>query len=340
MTIIFLVFCGICLYKMKYCDNNVDYLSRDQTQRINGIFVFLIFLSHLSSYLDKSAVTNTLYSDIRFFLSQLVVTTFLFYSGYGLFESFKIKGKEYIDKLPIRFFKLLLRFDVCVLLFLIVAICLNIPLTLNQILYSFVAWEGIGNSYWYVFVMLSLYFVLYISFLISNYKKLNSVVCFTIGALLLIVIFNGVGKDAAWYNTIFSFVAGVWLSYCKEWFEKIIEKKKNYIIGFILVLCCFLFMHYFRFESLIAYELMGVFFCLLIVFLSHKIYNANPVLKFLGIHTFSIYMLQRIPMIIGEYIGLNNNLPLFFLFTLLVTLFIACSFDFIVNKLERKIFKF
>lgn len=341
MIFIFLIFCFLCLYKIKFCQYNTEYLGRDQTQKINGIFVFLILLSHFSYYIDATTIFDEMYLQVRLFLSQLVVTPFLFYSGYGIFESFKLKGKKYIKKLPIRFLKLLFRFDIAVVLFLILAICMNTPMTFSKVILSFVAWEGLGNSYWYIFVMLSMYVSLYVAFLISRYKLPISLIWFTILAILLIFIFMFSGKSGAWYNTILSFVAGVWFSYYKDYFENFTKNNFiNYIVAFIVIIMLFFLTHHFRFQNLICYELAGVLFCLLVVFISQKIYIGNPILKWLGNHTFSIYILQRIPMIIGDKMGLSAYPFAYFCFNLLITLFMAYYFDYYVSILEKKIFEF
>ena len=62
-------------------------LSVEQTTMIKGIFVLLIFASHVSQYLDLSQSSDLLtrgYSVIRNKLGQLIVAPFLFYSGYGI----------------------------------------------------------------------------------------------------------------------------------------------------------------------------------------------------------------------------------------------------------------
>ena len=75
---------------------NKDYLSKDNTKIINGIFVVIVFLSHFSTYITKTDITEQIILKIVGLFGQLMVTTFLFFSGYGLFESIK-KKENYID---------------------------------------------------------------------------------------------------------------------------------------------------------------------------------------------------------------------------------------------------
>ena len=339
MDIVLVIFGVLCLYRLKFVRCNDNYISISQTQQINGIFVFLILMSHFVTYIDSSLSLHHFYMLFRYFLKQLVVTSFLFFSGYGMYESFKKKKQNYINKIPRRFFKLLFQFDMAVILFLILSISLGRDLNLKHIILSFLAWEGIGNSYWYIFVVLSLYVIMFLSFKISNYKSPFSLIIFTIGSIVLIFAFIHVHKTSNWYNTIMCFGAGMWFSYFREYFDKIINKNTIIYLSILFISCViFLISHHYMFDSLLAYEIMGVFFCLIIVILSKKIVLRNPVLSFLGQHVFSIYILQRIPMIIGEKIGLNQNFSLYFFFVLVTTMFIAVYFDKIVGYLEKKIF--
>ena len=53
-------------------------------------------------------------------------------------------------------------------------------------------------------------------------------------------------------------------------------------------------------------ELRGLFFVLLVVLATSRIKIGNPVLNWLGKHTFEIYILQRLPMIALSGIGMNQ----------------------------------
>lgn len=57
-------------------------------------------------------------------VGQMVVATFWFYSGYGMMEAIRRKGDAYVRGILSKFWKLLLRFDTAVLLFLLLDIAL------------------------------------------------------------------------------------------------------------------------------------------------------------------------------------------------------------------------
>ncbi len=87
VTIVLVLFLLIIISGMRYKYFNSEYISHSATTQINGIFVFLVFMSHFRSYFDSAISYSRIYYEFQGFLGQLVVTTFLFYSGYGIFVS-------------------------------------------------------------------------------------------------------------------------------------------------------------------------------------------------------------------------------------------------------------
>ncbi|MBQ9691045.1 MAG: hypothetical protein IJV62_02935 [Eggerthellaceae bacterium] len=74
-----------------------DYISRESTAAINGIFILLIFFTHASGYMNMSYDGMPILYTFRNLCRQLVVTTFLFYSGYGILESIKRICVKYVN---------------------------------------------------------------------------------------------------------------------------------------------------------------------------------------------------------------------------------------------------
>ena len=85
----------IMFYELKVAGGNEfnrEYISPGSTTCINGVFVVLVFLSHICQYIKLDGAFDGPYSVLRTNLGQMVVVTFLFYSGYGIMESIKKKG--------------------------------------------------------------------------------------------------------------------------------------------------------------------------------------------------------------------------------------------------------
>ena len=98
IAVILLIFL-ICL-KIRFCRPSeffVEYMSIDNTNTIKGIFVLLVFISHFSGYIQ---ISDPLYDVLQQKSGQLIVTCFLFYSGFGIHESLVRKGSKYVLSMP------------------------------------------------------------------------------------------------------------------------------------------------------------------------------------------------------------------------------------------------
>lgn len=129
MVVVLLILIVLFLMSMSVFRDNSNYaLSVEQTQSIKGFFVVTIFFSHFCSYVVFEKWYDVFLLQYCHWLGQLMVLPFLFYSGYGIFESVKKKGISYIKEFPKkRILKILLHFDLAVLLFLLydVFLCLK-----------------------------------------------------------------------------------------------------------------------------------------------------------------------------------------------------------------------
>lgn len=90
-------FYGISFVKAN--EFNTEYLSKESTGAVNGIFVLFVFMSHISNYMNFGSEYDKIWLDFRSWLGQLMVVTFLFYSGYGMMCSIMKKGNAYIKPL-------------------------------------------------------------------------------------------------------------------------------------------------------------------------------------------------------------------------------------------------
>lgn len=134
-------------------------LDKEQTTCINGMFVVLVFLSHFGQY-ERMPWNKPILA-----IGQLMVAPFLFFSGYGIMEQIKKKGDEYIDHMPRkRIFKFYIHFCMALCIYLLLSFLLDKDYSLSRIIWSFTALSSIGNSNWYVFAILAMYIIVYISF--------------------------------------------------------------------------------------------------------------------------------------------------------------------------------
>lgn len=213
-----LIFCLILASFKGIKGYNEYYLSYDMTNAVKGIFILLVFMRHANQYIlgsgyDFNSYGDALLLNINSCLGQSIVTLFLFYSGYGVMESIKKKGDEYITSFPRkRVLSLLINFDIAVLLYVFVVVLLNNHVTVKQCILSLFAWESVGNSNWYIFVIQICYISTWLVFYISRKTLSNSINYKTISALIVLLLATMVClsycKEEYWYDTILCYGAG------------------------------------------------------------------------------------------------------------------------------------
>lgn len=227
-------------------------LSKEQTTCINGIFVMFVFLSHFGQYETMP------WNHLLLAIGQLMVAPFLFYSGYGIMEQIKRRGVAYIDGMPRkRILKFYIHFCMALCIYLVLSFLLGKEYSFVRIVLSFTALSSIGNSNWYVFAILAMYSIVYISFKQFKKHSMTSCVLFTI---LYIVMMDVIKDQAWWYNIILCFPAGMILSKYKDRVCSIIQKPVFFVFMITLALVLYLFSF-----SILAYEIISIAFCFLIV---------------------------------------------------------------------------
>ncbi|WP_353095501.1 acyltransferase family protein [Tissierella praeacuta] len=333
---------GICAYKMKYStigNYHLDYMSVEKTTSIKGIFVLLIFLSHFVQYVKLNNIFDIPYLTIRNFLGQLVVTMFLFYSGYGILESIKKKKEGYVNEIPTkRILKVLFDFDIAVLLFLILRLIIGYKYDIATIVLSFIGWKSVGNSNWYIFAVLLTYLFTFVSFKIFKNKYRMAISCVTVLSGIYVLVMHTF-KPSCWYDTIFCYVAGMWFSLYREQIEKIVLANNiSYLLSLVILLTLFGFTYLFKHNKLIIHQVLSLLFVCLVILVTMKVSFNNFILNWIGKHVFSIYILQRIPMMIFKNNNIiSHNTYLYLVLCLLVTLVISPAFDKVTRKLYNMI---
>lgn len=351
MWLFFGLFVLLCLYKVQLKPKNgekymTDYMSVEKTMAIKGIFIMLVFFSHFNSYVTFDSPAELQYAKIFKLIGQAMVTLFLFYSGFGVTESIKKKGMAYVNKIPVtRILGTYFRFDIAVLIFIIVGAILGHTYPVSQYLLSFTGWDSVGNSNWYIFAVVIAYFITFISFKISSLltKKLPKQAsdclsaCFvTLGCVAYVLVLYGFKlKSMYWYDTIICYACGVWYSLLKDRIEKIINKNIAVYAVFLIFSAAGTFYFMFnRGSSFIKAELFMLFFVAFVVILSMRVSFHNKILVWCGKNLFGLYIMQRIPMMIFRSLGVADfNIYVYFVLCVAVTVPVAWVFEKYTGKL-------
>lgn len=350
MTVFVLVFFALCLVQAKMAGRGTlypDYLAKENTTPIQGIFVFLVFLRHYYGYITPDGQFDSFATSLNSALGQMLVTMFLFYSGYGVMLSVSEKGKAYTGKLPQKVLKILIHFNMALGLFLLLQRFYNSTYTLKTILLSTIGLDGFGNSNWYVFAILCLYLITWLSFVLSRGKQLPGLLLLTAFSVIFVLIMRLYRPTFA-YDTALCYPLGAWVYVIRKHFsaEKtgILPQKPNRMIWYYLGLAAVLILFSLADQRLYKGEWMMMvkygLFTVAVLLITMKIRLRNAILSFLGEHVFSIYILQRLPMIVFKRSGLMASHPYFgFMAAFLVTVCIAVLFDRMTAAFDKAAFR-
>ncbi len=319
-----------------------DYCSPKNTSTANAIISVLIFLSHSVQYLSVGGIFDDPYLSLRKFLGQLVVVTYLFFSGYGIMVSIQKKGTPYVKRMPVdRLFKTWYHFAIVIIMFLIVqvGICAK-EYDIKQILLAFTGYRAVGNSNWYMFVTFALYIIVIISFIIFKKHKWLGVAAVWALAVLFIVWERNAGLTKTYYNTLLCFPLGMFFAMVKPQIDKVFMK--NDVVWFVGFAICAILFAYFalnRDKRLVYYILFTFTAIAMLLMFMMKVNISHSVFDWFGRHIFSFFILQRIPMILLKNFGYAKNTMFFIIIAFISTVLLATIFDEATDKLDKVIFK-
>ena len=275
------------------------YLSKETTTSVNGLFIVIVFFSHVQSYHVLPDPVRTVTSA----LGQLMVAMFLFYSGYGVGCSVRKKGMAYVHAMPRkRMGKVLASFSPAVLLYALLDLACGIPFTGSQFVLSLVGWETLGNSHWSIFVILCLYLITWLAcevcgrYLEGRRREVCSFVVMSLFCILLFLFLHET-KESWWYNTLTAYPLGSFVSLTKEKWDTLLGYRGVWLGLALMSLIIVILLRPLSWHASL-YLIMTVVYCVLILCLTKKVPVYHPVLYWLGTHLFEIYILMRIPMIL------------------------------------------
>ena len=302
MIIAYILLAAISLWGMGCSGKGFQtetYLSRPTTDSIKGLFIWAVFISHILGQTAFVSPLDMAAHRLAGGLGQLIVTLFLFYSGYGIGEAVKRKGSGYVKQFPFhRIGKTLLHFDMALVGYLVLGLLLGNTYSLRTVALSLVGWESLGNSNWYIFAILSLYGVTYLSFLCCPRRPRLAAVLVTVLTVVYMVLMRRY-RFVWWYDTALCYPLGLWFSLYKPTIQRLVTKGNlQWAACLVGVGGAFAAVYALR-STWFPLELVcGPLFCLVMVLFTLKFTLNNPLLRWSGEHLFELYILQRLPMIL------------------------------------------
>lgn len=338
MNVLLILFLFIIIKEMKFPEQGsfyTDYCSARKTNAIKGMYVFLLFFWHSPDYFELGDA-DRMVSTVAETFKQLPVAPVLFYSGYGIMESIKKKGLNYIKSIPIqRVLKTILLGDAAVIVFTLVYLLLGFDVSFKQFALSLIFWDFIGNNTWYSFIIISLYLLTYASFRIFHKNHFLSAVMLVVFSLPVFFILSHT-RDVFWFNTYFVYHFGVFFSLLREPVEKIVMKNNiTYCAAMSAALLGFAY--FFRMGSYYYFIVASCMFMAFFVGITMKVSVDSVFFQFLGKHLFAFYAFHRLPLIFTYFFNTSNFVKVLFAF--IATCGIACAFDYYSAWLDRAFFK-
>jgi len=336
MSYILLGVLFVTLFGCKYKKEGFHqgYIDKEQTTCINGVFVLLIFMSHFAQY--RAAVKGSFYLDFKSQHGQLVVVTFLFYSGYGIMWSILKKGRSYVLQLPLR--RLLVvwvHFALALLLFVASNIYLGYKYSLKNTVLSFFGWSSIGNSNWYIFSILALYVMTFIAFTVFK-DHTKAIICMFALTFVFMTVLSHY-KDAYWYNTVILYPIGMLFAYKRKPAEAAVMRSEpvywGLFINAVFWLIAFSYIWPASKWMLVPFECKAIAFMVCVVLLTMKFSIKNKALSFFGKYTFEVYILQRIPARL--FVHKITNTYILFAVCFVITIVLAVVFRFLTDRLDK-----
>ncbi len=315
-------------------------MSPQKTGAVKGVFVIIVVLSHLRQYitLDTSAY-NLPFQKFMVFLGQLMVVVFLFYSGYGVLLGLQKKDGYAVSIITKRAPKVLLHFDIAVIIFFVLGWLTGKNYSVTKLLRSLIGIDGVGNSVWFITVILLLYIITFAVFIFAQKKIILGTVLTTLASAIVVVLFLRFrAHEYWWYDTIMCYPLGMWYAIGKEKIDKaLLPDFGKWFACTAAAIATFIALRQLRLGmngSRIVFIFEALAFAMIIVFVSMRMSINNSVLRWFGGHVFSVYILQRIPMIILSYFGMNDKPFLFSAACFAITIVIAELFDKMTDKLD------
>lgn len=300
-----------------YIERDGYYLSRSWTSFVNALFITLVVCSH-GLNLFQTSIREFLPEKCAAFaigqFGQLMVTTFFFYSGYGIMYSLLNRG-GYAHKLVFpRFVSLSLNFTLAVMVYFVAHCILQNEIRWADFVVGLHDFQALGNPTWFILVTLLTYLLTYVCFVLMGEKHPAAFVLSLTALILVSIYLISRIKPAHWVNTILCFPAGMFYYLKGAQIEDILRKTGvPHIVYAILLMAAGWLMYIADLSPNIYTEnLGGILFAVGVTWFVGSFSWKSPS-RFLiwlgGSGLFVVYMFHLLPMRIISTLGLNDGNP-------------------------------
>lgn len=304
----------------RFVERDDVYLSREWTSFVNALFIALVVCSH---------GLNLFETNIREFLpekctafsiglfGQLMVTTFFFYSGYGIMLSLLNRGGYERKLIYPRFSSLSMNFVLAVFAYFVVHCILQGEIRWADFIGGLHDYQFLGNPTWFILMTLLTYVLTYVCFILTRGKIHPYVCCISLTILLSVVIFLVCrSKPSHWGNTLLCFPAGMFYYLVGRSIEQILKATKvpSLIYAILFIILGWYAYHAGIWPIVYTQNIGGIIFAVGVTWLVGSFEWKAPscILIWLGgSGLFTVYMFHLLPMRVLTHFGFNNGNPYF-----------------------------
>lgn len=348
LFVLLLAFAGVALIgsRVRLLGFTDDYLSIDRFTTIRGVFATLVLFSHMNQYVVPVTPLDALEAEVLRSIGQLMVAPFLFISGYGVALSYSVRKGGYVRDFPRhRILKVWFHFAVAVLAFIVLGRFLGREWGLARMVLAFTGWTSISNSNWYMFDTLLLYCLSYVVMValervgLATERRLAAGVALSFLTGMAAVLVLSRLQPTRFYNTLLCYPAGGLFYVARGWIgQKVLSDRCPYLLTLALLLGVFLLTYCDRLQShRVSYNLCAASFVVLLLLVSCSLSLANPVLTWLGQHSFYTYIYMRIPMEVLKSLGMGQNVALFSVLSIALTVALAWVARLVQERLDEAV---
>lgn len=335
----------LCLFNVKYRKgkNNYweDYLSKDNTLMLKGIFSIVVILHHLS---QRFSPLPMLFK--RFDLAgSWAVMVFFFISGYGVMYSW-INKKNYDKGFLIKRYKRIVPLYIfATFVYWITYKLLDTHYSLKEIFHlTFIKGSPIVIHSWYIIVILVFYFFFYLLMKVFKRNYLAIIVSSFFLCFLWIEIRKVLNYGPWWSISILSIPIGMLWALYKEDIEKIVHR--FYLPTLILSFVAFIFSWKYKLNNPLFYYLFeyggnayrqSLFFPITVILICMKFKFNNKALKHLGTISLETYLFHGLFVnLIFVKTGLPETDPLLYsLISILCSIALSSVIHFIYTGITK-----
>lgn len=297
ISVLVLIFLVFLIFSIEKRNKNEYCFGKDSSKKIKGILAIFIILHHLSHRISTSDVLSQFGC-----IGYIVVALFFMFSGYGLMKQYTKNKEKYTKnflrkRIPI----LLVPFIITSCILFVEYNLLGRAVTLQDFLLSFVNLKPLDGTCWYVYVILLMYIVFYISVKLSKSEK-GVIIKTSLVTIIFFILGSFYDINYWWYLSVLAFPVGMIYAIYDTEVTKFFNKKYFRwlvfsIIGFI---CCYKYLAFSgvyytnTLKGLILEQIPIILFVLSVIVINIRYRFDSKILDFLGSISYELYISQTI----------------------------------------------